>query len=174
MPMATRYRGRTREADGIQRRRGCSGKSPSPGTHTNRGATWNYDDANQAKGALLALSYGRSWWGGGLPFFLPRWGTGASVPTPPWAPFPHLYPRGPSPLETPHVGSPSPPSLACPLLLRPCGHGCVWWLGGGSCAREPGKVCLVCLPGRGKYWGPRPITPLFLATPPGSPHCQAC
>lgn len=35
MPMATRYRGRTRYGDGIQGRRGCSGKSPSPGTHTN-------------------------------------------------------------------------------------------------------------------------------------------
>lgn len=163
--MATRYRGRTREADGIQRRRGCSGKSPSPGTHTNRGATWNYDDANQAKGALLALSYGRSWWGGGLPFFLPRWGTGASVPTPPWAPFPHLYPRGPSPLETPHVGSPSPPSLACPLLLRPCGHGCVWWLGGaavpGNQARSVWSVCLV----GESTGGPAPSLPSFLPPP---------
>lgn len=34
MPMATRYRGRTRDADGRQDRRGCSGKSPSPGTYT--------------------------------------------------------------------------------------------------------------------------------------------
>lgn len=31
-----------------------------------------------------------------------------------------------------HEDSPSPPSLACPLLLRPCGHGCVWWLVGGQ------------------------------------------
>lgn len=88
---------------------------------------------------------------------------GALVPGCP----PHLghpshicIPEGPVPL-TPHVGSPSPPSPACPLLLRPCGHGCVV-VGGGSCAREVGKVCLS---GRGKNWGPRPITPLFLATP---------
>lgn len=36
---------------------------------------------------------------------------------------------------------------------------CGGW--GGSCAREPGEVCLVCLPGRGKNWGP--------ATPPRLP-----
>lgn len=41
---------------------------------------------------------------------------------------------------------------------------CGGW--GGSYAREPGKVCLVCFPGRGKNWGTRPITPLFLDTTP--------
>lgn len=66
------------------------------------------------------------------PFFLPGWGTGARMPTPSWAPFPPLHPREPSPL-TPHEGGPSPPSLACPLLLRPRGHGRVWWLGGQLC-----------------------------------------
>lgn len=89
------------------------------GAHANLGAAWNDAGANQAKGAILAPLPG-------------GWGTSARMPTPPWAPFPHLHPKGPSPL-TPHEGGPSPPSLACPLLLRPCGHGCVWWLGGQLC-----------------------------------------
>lgn len=92
------------------------------------------------------------------------------MPTPPWAPFPPLHPRGLSP-RTPHEGGPSPPSPACPLLLRPCGHGRVWWLGGGAAvpANQARSVPSVCLVG-GRTGGPRPITPPFPATPPGSPQ----
>lgn len=102
------------------------------------------------------------------PFLLPGWGTGARMPTPPWAPFPPLHPRGPSPL-TPHEGGPSPPSLACPLLLRPCGHGRVV-VGGaavpGSQARSVWSVCLV----GGRTGGPRPIAPpRFSCHPPRLP-----
>ena len=96
------------------------------------------------------------------PFFLPGWGTGARMPTPPWAPFPHLYPRGPSP-PTP-MSVPTQPGMP-PLAKTLWAWACVV-AGGGSCAREPGKVCLVCLPGRGKNWGPHPISPPFPAIPP--------
>lgn len=92
------------------------------------------------------------------------WGTSARMPTPLWAPFPHLHPRVPSSL-TPHEGGPSPPSLACPLLLRPCGHGCVWWLGGqlvpGNQARSVWSVCLV----GGRTGGPAPSLPLSCHPP---------
>lgn len=89
------------------------------------------------------------------------------VPTPPWAPFPPLHPRRLSP-PTPHEGSTSPPSLACPLLLRPCGHGCVWWLGGaavpGNQARSVWSVCLV----GGRTGAPPHCSPLS-CHPPQAP-----
>lgn len=86
------------------------------------------------------------------------------VPTLPWAPLPSRHPRGPNPLTT-HEGSLSPPSLACPLLLRPCGHGCVWWLGG---AAVPGNQARsVCLVG-GRTEGSAPLLPSF-PPPPQAP-----
>lgn len=42
---------------------------------------------------------------------------------------------------------------------------------GGGCASEPGEVCSVCLPGRGKNWGAPPHhSPLSRHPPPGSPQ----
>lgn len=91
------------------------------------------------------------------------------MPTPPWAPVPPLHPRGLSPW-TPHEGGPSPPSPACPLLLRPCGHGRAWWLGGRLCQRtRRGLFRLFARQGE-ELGGPAPSLPPFPPPPPGSPQ----
>lgn len=97
---------------------------------------------------------------------------GAPVPgCPPHLGHPsHLCaPEGPAPRRPWDRPIPTQPGM--PPLAKTCGHGCVVVGGCGGAREEPGEVCL---PGRGKNLGAPPHSPLFPATPPGSPHCLAC
>lgn len=70
-----------------------------------------------------------------------------------------------APCRQPIPTQPGMPPLAKTLWAWVCVV-----VGGGSYAREPGKVCLVCFPGRGKNWGATPHhSPLSRHHPPRLP-----
>lgn len=95
------------------------------GTQANTGATWSYAGAKQAKGALLAPLSGRGGWGARrLPLLSAREGPQCQDAHPTLGTLPTSVPQRAQPPDA-HGTGPSPPSLACPLLLRPVGMG-VW------------------------------------------------
>lgn len=86
------------------------------------------------------------------------------MPTPPWAPFPHLYPRGPSPLDAP-CRQPIPTQPGMPPLAKTLWAWVCVVVGGaavpGNQARSVWSVCLV----GERTGGPAPSLPSFLPPP---------